>query len=204
MKLRAKRANQLFFKEINPIIRFLIISDVLIVGSTGMLAPLFALFVEDFIIGGDAVVVSIAMGIYLIARSILQIPIAQMVDRKKGEKDDYFFMITFSVIAALLPLILLIINQAWQLFLLQFALGVATAITYPSYMAIFTRHIDKNKEGTEWGVYYTLTDLGSAILAIIGGYIAKNIGFYHLIITMSLLNLSGSLFLLPIKRHILK
>ena len=199
MKIRAKHPHQMLLKEVNPVIRFLIVSDVLIVGAAAMLAPLFALFVEDFIVGGDAMVISIAMAIYLFSRSILQIPIATLIDKIKGEKDDYFPMVFFSTVAAVSILTYLIIDQPWQLFLVQLLLGISTAATYPSYMAIFTRHIDKHKEGTEWGIYYTFTDLGSAVLAMIGGFIVTTFGFSALIVSVAAISVLGSLLLVPIR-----
>ncbi len=191
-----------FLKDINFVVRFLIISDVMIVGAAGMLAPLFALFVEDFIAQGDAMVVSISMGIYLLSRSLMQIPVATTIDKIKGEKDDFWLMVIFSFLSSLIFLLYLVINQPWQLFLIQFLLGIANAITFPSYMAIFTRHIDKNREGTAWGVYYTMTDLSSATLAVIGGYLATSYGFKTLIITVSLIGVLGSVLLVPIKSSI--
>ena len=71
-------------------------------------------------------------------------------------------------------------------------------------MAIFTRHIDKNMEGTEWGVYYTFTDLGGAVLATLGGFIAKSFGLPNLIILVTILCLIGATFLIPIRKHIKK
>lgn len=198
MKARSK-SPQRFFNDVNFIIKLLILSDVLVVGSAAMLAPLFALFVEDYIIGGDALVASVAMGLFLVARSLLQIPIATIIDRVKGEQDDYVLLTIFSVISSLLLLLYLFIRHPWQLYGVQLLIGTATAITYPSYMAIFTRHVDKNKEGTEWGIYYTMTDLGSAFLAVVGGHLAVTYGFHRLIIVCSLVSLIGSLLIIPIK-----
>lgn len=204
MKLRSKFSRDVFLKDINPVIRFLIMSDIMIVGAAGMLAPLFALFIKDFIIGSNELVISIAMGSYLLARSVLQIPVATLIDRIKGERDDFTLMVIFSIIAALIPLLYLVINTPAELYLVQILLGVATAITYPSYMAIFTRHVDRNREGTEWGIYYTVTDLGSAALAVIGGYIASVYGFEPLIILVSAIGLFGAFVLTPIRFYIKK
>lgn len=199
MKTRARRKQDLFLQSINPIIKLMILSDVLIVGAAGMLAPLFALFIEDFIVGGDALVVSVAMSCFLLSRSLLQIPVATFIDRVKGEKDDYLFLLIFSFLSAALPLLYLLITTPLQLYLVQILLGLASAASYPSYMAIFTRHVDAHKEGTEWGIYYTMTDLGSAALAIIGGYIAEFFGFRSLILTVSILSILGTAFLIPIR-----
>jgi MFS family permease len=204
MKSRTKSPKDMFLIGINPIVKFLIISDILVVGATAMMAPLFALYVENFISDGSAIVVSMAMGVFLIARSLLQIPIATFIDKVKGEKDDFILMFVFSVLMSLTPLLYLVIDTPLQLYLVQALLGLFTAITYPSYMAIFTRHVDKNKEGTEWGIYYTMIDLGSAALAVMGGYVVEDFGFTHLIWLIVLVSMIGSLLLSPIKYYIFK
>ncbi|MFH1430694.1 MAG: MFS transporter [Candidatus Uhrbacteria bacterium] len=191
-----------FLKDINSVVKYLIVSDTVIVGAAGLLGPIFALFIEGFIDGGNAAVAGIAAAIYLLARSIIQIPVASVLDRIRGERDDFKVVVVFSIIMGLIPLSYLFIDQAWQLYLTQLALGIATAFTFPSYMAIFTRHIDKTHEGLEWGVYFTMTDLSAAALAAIGGYVATTIGFHALIITVVVLSVFGSLLLIPIKPYL--
>lgn len=202
MKKRSTKFSAYFLQDINPVIRFMIISDTVLTGAAGLLGPIFALFISDFIVGGNAAVAGVAAGIYLFTKSILQVPIAHLIDRIRGEKDDYWMMFTFTLLIAFIPLFYLIIHTPLQLYIIQLVLGLLTAFTFPPYMAIFTRHIDKSKEGTEWGVYFTLTDLTSALLATLGGYVATVQGFPTLIIVVVILSILGSLMLLPIKPYI--
>lgn len=203
MKKRAQKLKNYFLFDINVVIRFLILSDTILTGAAGLLGPIFALFIHEFVSAGNSEVVSgIAVGIYLLTKSILQIPIAEFVDRIRGEKDDFWIMFIFTLIIGIIPILYLFIHTPLQLYLVQFFLGLCTAFTFPTYMAIFTRHIDKSKEGTEWGVYFTATDLASALLAIIGGYIASTQGFPTLIIIVVIASIIGSLLLWPIKPYI--
>ena len=202
MKGRSTKLGHYFLQDINPVIRFLIISDTVLMGALGLLGPIFALFIEDFITGGNAAVAGVAAGIYLFTKSILQIPVAHLIDKVRGEKDDFWLMFIFTVLMAFIPLLYLVITTPFQLYLVQFILGFFTAFTFPTYMAIFTRHIDKEKEGTEWGVYFTLTDLTSAALAVVGGYVATLQGFPILIILVVVISFIGSLLLLPIRPYI--
>ena len=192
----------LFLNDINPVIRFLIISDVVIIGAGGLLGPIFAIFVEDFVVGGNEVVVGIAAAIYLSTKSVLQIPTAHMIDRIKGERDDFWLMFIFSILSALIPLFYLIVRTPFELYAVQFLLGLFTSITFPTYMAIFTRHIDKHKEATEWGVYFTIIDITSAVLAALGGFVAGYFGFQVLICMVVFLSVVGSLLLWPIKPYL--
>jgi len=202
MKQRSTALKHYFLKDINPVIRFLIISDTVFMGAAGLLGPIFALFIEGFIKGGNASVAGIAAGVYLLTKSVLQIPVANFIDKVRGEKDDFWLMFIFTLLTALTPLLYLLINLPIQLYAVQFILGFFTAFTFPTYMAIFTRHVDKEKEGTEWGVYFTLVDLTSATLAIVGGYVATAQGFPILIIIVVAASLLGASLLLPIKPYI--
>jgi len=202
MKQRSTKIQHYFLKDINPVIRFLIISDTVLIGAAGLLGPIFALFIESFIYGGDASVAGIAAGIYLFTKSVLQVPIAHFIDKIRGEKDDFWLMFTFTILIAFIPAFYLIISTPLQLYIVQFVLGLFTAFTFPTYMAIFTRHVDKEKEGTEWGIYFMLTDLTSAVLAAVGGYVASTQGFPILIITVVVVSFLGALLLWPIKPYI--
>lgn len=99
----------------------------------------------------------------------------------------------------LVPLLYLVIHSPGQLYLAQALLGIAAAFSFPSYMAIFTRHIDRKKEGTEWGAYFTLIDLSSAATAAIGGVLASTVGFHTLIVGLVALNMLGTLLLIPVR-----
>ena len=202
MARRSTKLKYFFLKDINPVVRFLIISDTVLVGAAALLGPIFALFIEDFIQGGNEAVAGLAAGIYLFTKSILQIPIAHFIDRVRGEKDDFWFMFIFTLLGAFLPLFYLFINTPFQLYIVEFFMGLFAAFTFPTYMAIFTRHIDKDKEGTEWGIYFTLTDLVGALFAAIGGYIAVISGFPALIVAIVIISVIGSLLLWPIKPYI--
>ncbi|MBI4136565.1 MFS transporter [Candidatus Roizmanbacteria bacterium] len=202
MKRRLLKLKYYFLQDINPVIRFLIISDTTLMGAAGLLGPIFAVFITDFIEGGNEAVAGLAAGIYLLTKSLLQIPIAYFIDRIRGEKDDFWLMFVFTLLIAFVPLAYLIIETPTQLYLTQFILGFFTAFTFPTYMAIFTRHIDKEKEGTEWGVYFTLTDLTSAALAALGGFIALSRGFPALIIAVVTLSCIGALMLWPVRSYI--
>lgn len=202
MQKRINLVREYFLLDMNTVIRFMIISDLVWGSAAGLLGPIFAIFILEFIDGGSAAVAGAAAAIYLITKSILQIPAASFIDRIRGEKDDFWVMFIFSLVGALLPISYLFINTPAELFFVQFLLGACIAFTFPSYMAIFTRHIDKHREGTEWGVYFTMIDLGSAITASLGGILAEIIGFHNLIVVVVCFSIVGVLFLFPLRQEI--
>lgn len=199
LRLRSIPFRDYLLLDINVVVRMLILSDMVWYGALGLLGPVFAIFIVDFIDGGSATVAGIAASIYLITKSVMQVPAATIVDRIKGELDDYWVMCIGSVLAAILPIFYLFVNTPGELYFIQFLYGIFLAATFPSYMAIFTRHVDKHKEATSWGVYYTLNDFTAAVAASVGGVLAETVGFHTLIVIVVLISLTGAALLFPIK-----
>ncbi|OGM01162.1 hypothetical protein A2480_00245 [Candidatus Uhrbacteria bacterium RIFOXYC2_FULL_47_19] len=204
MAKRALPIGDYFLLNMNSVVRLLVVSDVIWMGALGLLGPIFSLFIVEYIEGGNAAVAGTAAAIYLITKSILQIPAAALIDKIRGEKDDFWVMFLGSLMAAFMPLLYLVIHTPGQLYIMQFFYGGIVAFTFPSFMALFTRHIDREREGTDWGVYFTLTDLSSAAAASIGGVVATMVGYSPLIITLTGISLIGILFLFPIRKHLFK
>ncbi len=198
-----KQPGYFSIKKINSVIRFLTISDILIVGGFGLVLPIFAVYITESIKGGTVEVIGIAMTIYLLTKSLGQIPIASIIDKIKGENDDFWAMFVGSIFYALIPLAYIFIKTPVELYVVQFFYGLAAAFVFPSWMAIFTRHIDKEHEGVEWGVYQAMVDLGSAVAASLGGLIAYRFGFDMLFIIVSISIFLGSMFLLGIRKRMI-
>ncbi|MEK7452248.1 MAG: hypothetical protein AAB664_02830 [Patescibacteria group bacterium] len=53
-------------QDMNPIIRCLIIADIVWRGSVGFIGPIFALFIAGFIEGGTAEVVGVATSVFFV------------------------------------------------------------------------------------------------------------------------------------------
>lgn len=196
------KQNYFTLKFINPVIRVMTLSDFVVITSFGLIAPIFAVFITDGIKGGDVAVAGIAEAVYLTAKSLFQIPFAFLVDKIKGEKDDFWAITIGTYSYCLIPLLYLIIDTPWELYLVQLFYGLATAAVIPSWNAIFMRHIDKGHEGVESGVYSTLTSLGGAIAASLGGLIAVKYGFEPLFVLVSIISFFGASALLLIHKNL--
>lgn len=201
----AKKRNwkSLISLETNEVIKVLTLSDLFVLSGFGLIAPIFAIYLTDNINGGSIEVAGIAATIFLLTRSLGQLPAAYIVDKIKGERDDYWALIIGSMITSLVPLLYLVANTPAHIYIIQLIYGFSQAMTFPSWLAIFTRHIDRQKEGFEWGVYYTITDLGGAAVAAIGGFIAQSFGFKPLFSIVSILSFIGSFWLIYIKKYML-
>jgi MFS family permease len=193
-----------FFLAINPVIRYMMFSDFVWIGATELLVPIFALFIEETVVGGNAAVVGIAMSIYLVTKSVVQIFAASIIDRIKGERDDVWVLLSFSLASAFFPLAYLFMKTPVHLFFIQFVYGFLAGFVLPAFMAIFTRHVDKDQAAIEWSTYYSLIGLGAAFAAFAGGITAVLVGFKVLILISVSISVAGVLLLFPLRSYLLK
>ena len=194
----------MFMRKINPVVKFLTISDIMVMGGFGFILPIFAVFIVGRIDGGTVEVVGIAEGIYLFTRSIMQIPFGYLIDKIKGEKDDFWVMFIGTLLLSLVPILYIFCDTPIKLYVVQFLYGLVGAATFPTWLAIFTRHIDKNREGLEWGVYQTFSGISAAVFSALGGFVAFKYGFNILFIIVSIFCLIGGFFLLGLYQHMVQ
>ncbi len=190
-------------RRINKVIKVLVFSDLFLNAGWGLISPILAVFIIGNIKGGSVEVAGMAVGIYLLAKSFLQIPIANYLDMNHGEKDDYLAMFLGTILAAITPIIFIFSTLPWHIYVAQgiHALGMAMAV--PSWYAIFGRHITKRREALCWGLDSTSIGLGAGLSGIVGGFLAESFGFIPLFIGVSVLSFVAAFLFLLIAKDIL-
>lgn len=183
----------IFNIKINKIIKYLIWSDVAFWSGWGLVSPIFAVFIVEKIQGGTVTVVGISTAVYWILKSLLRIPIGMFLDTHDGEEDDFWFLFFGLVLSALVPFGFLMAYLPWHLYFLQAIFAVAGAMTFSGWQAIFTRHIDKGKEATDWGVDATLVGLGIGVAGGLGGFMVAKFGFNFIFVLVGLLGLLAAI-----------
>jgi len=191
---------------ISKIVKTLIISDFFLNLGWGLLAPVFAIFILQNIVADNALkaaeVAGFAALCYWITKSFLEIPIGHFLDKNHGEKDDFWFMVIGTLLTAVVPIGYLFSSLPWHIYFFQVIHAVGMAMTLPSWLAIFTRHIDKGREAFEWGMETTSIGMGAGIAGGFGGVMASIVGFKALFIFVSLFTIFSGLLLLLVKNNI--
>jgi len=187
---------------INKVIKTLILSDFFLQSGWGLIGPIFAVFIIKNIHGGSLAMIGFVAATYWIVKSIFQPFIAYFFDLKKGEKDDFKFLIVGMYIANLIPLGYLLSSQIWQIFLLEFIRGLAMACVIPTWAGIFTRHINKGWEAFSWSVESTAIGFAFGFAAAFGGVMATILGFKTVFVLVSVFGLTASSVLLLIRNQI--
>ena len=167
----------MIFFTVNRVIKYLILSDIAFYTGWGLVTPVFAIFIVDKIQGGNAFIAGVASAVYWVVSSALRVPISLFLDRRAGEKDDYYSLIAGLFIASLAPFGFLFARLPWHIYFLQAIYGLGMAMSLSGWTAIFTRHIDKGREATEWGLNATTLGLGVGISSALGGLLVTKFGF---------------------------
>lgn len=189
--------------KINKVVMTMVYSDFLMVWGAGFLSPIFAVFIVKDIEGGSLAVIGFAVAIFWIVKSLVQIPVSLYADRIRGELDDYWLMIIGSFASAIVPLLYFsFAAHVWHIYLIQVINGVANGLYVPTWLAIFTRHIDKHKESTEWMIHSNLIGLGFAVSAALGGVLADKFGFRVVFILVSAALFLGTIVLMLVRSGI--
>jgi len=186
-------------KSINKVIKILVFSDLVLLFGWGLITPILAVFILESIKGGDAKVAGIAVGLYWLIKSVFQIPIANFLDKTKGENDDFYALVFGTILASLAPIGFIFSTQPWQMYSLQGIQALGMAFAIPSWSAIFTRHIEKGREAFCWSLDSSALGIGTGVAGIIGGIVAKTFGFVPLFVGVAVLGIISGLVVFLIK-----
>jgi len=188
--------------KVNRIVKYMVLSDLIFWLGWGLIGPVFAIFILDHIEGGSAIIAGFATAVYWITKSILRVPMGIVLDSCRGEKDDYWFMTGGLFMAALVPFGYVYATQAWHLYLLEVIHAIAMAMSLSGWSAIFSRHLDKGSEATEFGLDATSVGLGTGISAAIGGWAVTQFTFQQVFIVTGFLGLVGAFLLLFLREDV--
>lgn len=173
----------------NPIIKLLLFSDVFIITGFGLVAPILAVFINEDLVGGNVAAAGMASAIFLVTKSLIQIPFSRYVDRHDDYSDSKW-LLAGTILIVLVPLMYLRAENIQMLYLAQFIYGLGAGFAYPSWLGLWSTHIDKGRESFEWSLYFAVTGLGTALAAAGGATIAEFFGFrvtFSLVSVMALL-----------------
>src|SRR3989339_188444 len=188
--------------NINPIIKILILSDLVIWSSYNLLAPVFAIFITRQIPGAGLESVGIAASLYFITKAICEVPVGVTLDRIKGERDELYSAMLGTILTAGVYFSYIFVSEVWHLYLLQVLLGVSAALAFPGWYSIFTRHVDKTKQAFEWSLYDICMGVGIAFASALGAFIADKFGFQSLFVVIGIATGVGALLLFTIRNKV--
>lgn len=184
--------------KLNSVIKYLTIADFALLSGFALISPIFAVFIMNSIKGGNLEVVGFATAINVLTKAVFELPIARYLDKKRGDMDEYYFTVVGSGFLAIVPLFYLFITTPMELYIVQFFYGIGFAMNYPGWMSLFTRHAEKEREGSQWAIYSSITGIGAAGAAAIGGLIGEKYGFDLVFLSVCFMSVLGTVILIKV------
>jgi MFS family permease len=178
------------------IIKCFVLSDLFLLAGWGFIEPVFSVFIVEKIVGATLLTVGIAAAIYWILKSLLEIPIANILDKIPGEKDDFLALISGLLLASFSAFAFTWVSQIWELYVVQIVHAIAFALYLPSWSAIFSRHLDRERVSFDWSLDSTATGISAGITGLLSGLIAEKFGFSTIFIWAGFLSLISALILI--------
>src|SRR3989344_1789960 len=110
--------------EVNRVIEFMTLADVLMLSGWGLITPIIAVFFTEQVEGGSIALAGLASTVYFLVKSFIQIPVARFIDMRRGEWDDFWTMIAGYLIISLSAFLYIFVRQPWQVIVVQLIYGV--------------------------------------------------------------------------------
>ena len=182
--------------KVGRVVKYLVLSDLFLLLGWGLIDPVFSVFIIERIAGATLITVGAAAAVYWILRSVLEIPIANYLDRTPGERDDFRALVGGLFLAGLSALAFSVITKVWELYLVQILHAVGFAFYLPSWSSIFSRHLDRERVSFDWSLDSTAAGLAAGVSGLFAGIVAAEWGFPAVFISGGLLSLVAAFILM--------
>ena len=185
--------------SINRVVKFLVLSDLFFIGGWSLISPIFSIFVIEKIAGATLISVGLIAATYWLIKSIIQIPVANYLDKNDGEKDDFYALVLALLLGGAAAFTFSISTKLWHVFLVQAIYAVAMALYVPSWYGIFSRHLDKSRFSFDWSLDSTVVGLAAFVASMLSGILANFFGFPFVFLMVGFLSIIGAMviFLVP-------
>lgn len=174
--------------HMNAVVKAFIISEIFLWSSWNAIIPIFAIFAATKIPGGNTEVAASSFSTYLIVRVIFELISGRYLS-KSTDIQKFVISILGIVLISLGYVGFAMTRSVSSIFIFYGVIGMGLGIASPAKNCLFSSHLDKDKEVTEWSIYDGFVFMGMAMAATIGGFVANRYGFTFLFYLVSITNL---------------
>ena len=159
----------------------------------GMFGPLFAVFAQR--VGGSILDITWAWAVFLLVTGILVMIVGKVADTKRKRE---VLMVCGYALNALFTFTYLLVRTPAHLLMVQAGLGIAVALTGPTWAALYASHGDQKQKCYEWGLVDGISQIIMAAGIILGGLIVTYVSFTALFATMGIIQVIATIHQLKI------
>jgi MFS transporter, DHA1 family, multidrug resistance protein len=175
---------------INPIVKAFIISEAFLWSGWYLVIPIAALFVANEIPGGNIQIAATGYSVHLTTRVIFELLSGKYLSKTNDRRKLYAACV--GIIFTSIALFSFAFTNSVTLMLISYTLaGIGFGIGSPAKNALFSMHMDKDKETAEWGIADGVTFICNAAATAVGGYLAMQFGFHVLFFIAGIVSCIG-------------
>lgn len=186
----------------NEVIKALTLSDFTTWSSNAIINVIFTLFIIEKIPGAGVTEAGISSMVFLTVSAFLNIPFGRIMDGRKGFTDETYWLVISSLIRGFALILMGFSSTILHIYLLQAVLGISKAMNYTSWRTLFTKFLNTNKTGEQWGAYETVMSVGLGFAALIGGVLGDIIDFRYILMLAGIICIIGALFPLTVLQSV--
>lgn len=174
--------------HMNPVVKAFIVSEMFLWSAWNAIVPIFAIFAATKIPGGNTEVAAGSFSTYLIVRVIFELISGRYLS-KSSDIQKFTTTILGIILMSAGYVGFALAQNVSSLFIFYGVIGMGLGIASPAKNSLFSSHLDKDKEVTEWSIYDGFVFMGMAMAATIGGFVANRYGFAFLFYLVAITNL---------------
>ena len=161
-----------------------------VVTGFGLVEPIMAVFINTNIIGGSIFTAGLASSIFMVTKGVIQLPFSRHVDTH-DDNNDLMWLIIGTILIACVPFIYILAQSIFHIYIAQLLYGIGSGLAFPTWLGLWSTHLDKKSESFEWSLYSTSVAIGTSVSAAIGAAIAEFIGFEFTFIFVGIIRLQA-------------
>jgi MFS family permease len=166
----------------NNYLKSLFVFNGIFVFSSGLIGPLYAVYVQKF--DSNVSSISLSWAAFLLSTTLFLFILSRCGDKIKNKK--ILLQLGF-LIRAIAWISYIFVGNIGALIAVQILLGLGEALGTPSFEALFAEHLDNDKHINEYSEWKLIVNGASGLAVICGGFLVEKLGFDVLFISMSIL-----------------
>ena len=183
----------------NNTTKLLIMSDIFVLTGFGLIEPILSIFIKWNLVGGTIFAAGAASMLFIITKSIVQMPFSRYVD-KHGRISRIKGLIIGTFLVSSVPFIYIFSNHVNFIYIAQIIHGFGSGLAFPSWMGLWSKNLNIEHRSFEWSFYSTVTGIGTGVAALIGAEIAELFGFIYTFLMVGIMSLFGCIVLLGLEK----
>jgi len=185
----------------NNTTKLLIISDIFVLTGFGLIDPILSIFIKWNLVGGTIFAAGAASMLFIITKSIVQMPFSRYVD-KHGRISRIKGLIIGTFLVSSVPFIYVFSNNIVFIYIAQVIHGFGSGLAFPSWMGLWSKNLNEEQRSFEWSLYSTLIGIGTGLSGLIGAEIAELFGFTYTFLMVGIMSIIGCVVLFGLERKV--